>query len=106
MYGRAVISEGTDPHAILAPQQGVARDAKGEPTALVVGKDGKVAERVLTVSRAIGSDWLVTSGLKSGDRLIVEGTQKARPGMAVHAVAADLGTENAKPAPMKPKPGH
>ena len=107
MYVRAIISEGVDPHAILAPQQGVARNTKGEPTALVVGKDDKVEQRVLSVSRAVGSNWLVTSGLKSGDRLIVEGTQKVKPGAIVRPVPADLGNApaKAKPTPAKPKPG-
>jgi membrane fusion protein (multidrug efflux system) len=100
MYVRAVISEGIDPHAILAPQEGVARDIKGEPTALVVGKHNKVEQRTLTVSRTIGADWLVTSGLKPGDRLIVEGTQKAQPGMAVDAVPA-----SSKGKPNRTKPG-
>jgi membrane fusion protein (multidrug efflux system) len=83
MFVETKVAEGVDPHAILAPQQGVARNPKGQPTALVVGKDNKVEMRILTVGRAIGNDWLVHSGLKAGDRLIVEGLQKVKPGQVV-----------------------
>lgn len=95
MYVRAEISEGVDPKAILAPQQGVERNTKGEPTAWVVGKDDKAQLRTLTVSRTIGNKWLVISGLKDGDRLIVEGTQKVHPGVTVRPVPAE--TRQSKP---------
>jgi len=87
MYVRAVVQEGVDENAILAPQRGVTRNSAGNPTALVVGANGKVELRLLTVSRTIGDSWLVTEGLKAGDRLIVEGTQKAKVGSSVKAVA-------------------
>jgi membrane fusion protein (multidrug efflux system) len=87
MYVRAVIREGVNEHAILAPQRGVTRNSAGKPTALVVGANGRVESRLLTVSRTIGDSWLVDEGLKTGDRLIVEGTQKAKPGTAVKMVA-------------------
>ncbi|MDE2462974.1 MAG: efflux RND transporter periplasmic adaptor subunit, partial [Alphaproteobacteria bacterium] len=83
MFVETEVAEGVDPHAILAPQQGVAHNPKGQPTALVVGKDNKVEMRVLTVGRALGNNWLVRSGLKPGDRLIVEGLQKVQPGQVV-----------------------
>jgi len=86
MFVRAVVEDGIDEHAILAMQQGVSRDAKGNAVALVVDASGKVEQRVLTVDRAIGNKWLVTAGLASGDRIIVEGGQKIRPGMTVKAV--------------------
>ena len=88
MYVRATIGEGERPSAILAPQQGVSRDPKGGATARVVGADSKVALRNLTVDRAIGDKWLVLDGLKPGDRLIVEGTSKAKPGDLVRPVPA------------------
>ena len=108
MYVRAIVSEGVDPHAILAPQQGVARNPKGDPTALVVGKDDKVVQRSLAISRAVGNAWLVTSGLKPGDRLIVEGSQKAMPGTTVTPMPADLGGagQARKSSLAKPNPGH
>jgi membrane fusion protein, multidrug efflux system len=69
--------------AVLAPQQGVSHDQKGQPNALVVGPDNTVELRSLKTDRAIGDQWLVTSGLKPGDRLIVEGIQAAKPGVKV-----------------------
>lgn len=88
MYVRAVVEEGTSNRAILAPQQGVSRDVKGQPYAFVVNADEKVERRALEVDRAIGDRWLVTKGLGAGDRVIVEGLQKVRPGDAVSAVAS------------------
>ncbi|MEL0631336.1 efflux RND transporter periplasmic adaptor subunit [Pseudoalteromonas carrageenovora] len=83
MYARASIVEGVKANAILVPQRGVSRNNKGEPTAMVVGKDNKVESRVLKVDRTIGSNWLVSDGLSDGDKLIVEGLQKIRPGAQV-----------------------
>ena len=83
MFVRAIVSEGTNEQAILVPQKGVTRNVRGEPTALVVGEGNKVELRVLKTDRAIGDKWLVTDGLKSGDRLIVEGLQKIAPGAEV-----------------------
>jgi membrane fusion protein (multidrug efflux system) len=72
-----------DPHGILAPQQGVGHNEKGEPTALVVDKQNIARLRVLKTGRAIGGDWVVLEGLKPGDRMIVEGLQKVQPDMPV-----------------------
>jgi len=83
MYARASVVEGVKANAILVPQRGVSRNNKGEPTAMVVGKDNKVESRVLKVDRTIGSSWLVSDGLSDGDKLIVEGLQKIRPGAQV-----------------------
>jgi membrane fusion protein, multidrug efflux system len=88
MFIRAIIEEGVDEQAILVSQQAVSRDTKGNPNALVVDAEGKVQLRQLATDRAIGDKWLITSGLAKGDRLIVEGMQRVRPGMAVKAVAA------------------
>jgi membrane fusion protein (multidrug efflux system) len=84
MYVRAVLDQAIATEAILAPQQGVTHDATGNATALVVGAGDKVEPRKLVADRAIGDRWLVTSGLKAGDRLIVEGLNKIGPGMPVH----------------------
>jgi membrane fusion protein (multidrug efflux system) len=86
MFVQAVITEGINEQALLVPQQGVARNPKGDPVALVVGTEEKVEQRALTLDRAIGDKWLVTSGLKPGDRVIVEGVQKVRPGVRVNVV--------------------
>ncbi len=88
MFVRATIIEGVANNAILAPQQGVSRNEKGDPTADIVDAHGIARLRVLKTSRAIGDKWLVTDGLKPGDRLIVEGLQKVTPDAPVHAVPA------------------
>lgn len=94
MYVRAVIGDGERENALLVPQQGLTRDPKGQSTALVVDSDGKVTQRPVKVSRAIGDKWLVEDGLAVGDRVIVEGLQKIRPGAPVQATEA-----GAAPAP-------
>lgn len=86
MYVRAVVEEGVLSDAILVPQQAVARTPKGEPYALVVGKDGKAEQRMLTVDRALGDRWLVSKGLAAGEQVIVEGAQRVRAGADVKAV--------------------
>lgn len=86
MYVRAVVQEGIAEEAILAPQQGVTRDPRGNPVALIVDDAGKVQQRVLMIDRAIGNQWLVVSGLKAGERLIVEGMMNVRPGAAVKVI--------------------
>jgi len=83
MFVREEVQEGLSQGALLAPQQGVSHDQKGEPTALVVGADNTVELRVIKTDRAIGDQWLVTAGLKPGDRVIVEGIQFAKPGIKV-----------------------
>jgi membrane fusion protein (multidrug efflux system) len=101
MYVRALLEEGVRDNAILAPQRGVTRDARGQAVALVVDGEGKVAQRLVVTERAIGDQWLVSEGLAAGDRLIVEGLQKIRPGMPVTVVdagAAAQGGAAATPA--------
>jgi membrane fusion protein (multidrug efflux system) len=85
MFVREQLQEGIREAAILAPQQGVTHNERGEPTALVVDADGKVQSRILTTDSAIGDFWLVTQGLNNGDKLIVSGVQMVRPGMEVTA---------------------
>ncbi len=96
MFVRAVLGSGVRPNALLVPMQGIARDAKGDTSAMVVDGEGKVAVRPVTVSRTIGDKWLVEGGLKAGDKVIVEGLQKIGPGMPVQAT--EKGAEPAKPA--------
>jgi len=98
MYVRAIVQEGEMDRAILVPQQGVSRDPKGNPVALVVDGEGKVQQRMITVDRAIGDRWLVASGLAPGERIVVEGAQKVRPGATVKAVPfQEGGTSGAAP---------
>jgi membrane fusion protein, multidrug efflux system len=89
MFVRAVVKEGVNEQAILIPQQVVSRDPKGNPMALIVDATGKVQQRMLSVERAIGDRWLVSTGLAPGDRVIAEGMQKVRPGAEVKAVPFD-----------------
>jgi membrane fusion protein (multidrug efflux system) len=92
MYVRAVIDEGVQEQGVLVPQQGIAHDPKGNATALVVNAAGKVEQRTVDISRAVGDDWLVDQGLSSGDRLIISGLQKVQPGMLVQAVEDTSGS--------------
>lgn len=96
MYVRAQVGSGVRENGLLVPMQGVARDPKGDTTAMVVGKDNKVEVRPVKVSRAVGSKWLVEDGLQAGDKVIVEGLQKIQPGMPVQAT--EMGAAPAKPA--------
>ncbi|QYJ82495.1 efflux RND transporter periplasmic adaptor subunit [Shewanella rhizosphaerae] len=83
MYVRAVLNAGTDPKAILVPQKAVTRNTKGQAVAMVIGAESKVEPRVVTTAEVIDHQWRITSGLKAGDQLIVEGLQKIRPGAPV-----------------------
>lgn len=91
MFVHARLEEGANDQALLVPQQGVTRNQRGEPTALIVGSDDKVELRTLQIGPAIDDKWLVVDGLKSGDRVIVEGSQKVRPGVQVRAAAVGNG---------------
>lgn len=85
MFARAVLVEGSTSNAILAPQRAVSRDAKGGASVMVVGADGKLQPRPITTSRTVGQDWMVTSGLQPGDKVVVEGAQNLMPGTPVKA---------------------
>ncbi|TDW60380.1 membrane fusion protein (multidrug efflux system) [Novosphingobium sp. PhB55] len=91
MFVNVAAPQGVVQNGVLAPQQGISRDAKGNGTALVVDASGKVEQRKVVTGQAIGDKWLIVSGLKAGDRLIVEGTDKARAGARVKAVIVKLG---------------
>jgi membrane fusion protein (multidrug efflux system) len=86
MFVRAVVEEGENPQAILVPQRGVTRNPGGEAMVMVVGAGEKVEPRVIKVARTVGDNWLVSDGLKAGDRVILEGIQKAKPGTPVKVV--------------------
>jgi membrane fusion protein (multidrug efflux system) len=97
MFVRATIIEGIQQNAVLAPQQGISRNEKGDPTADIVDAKGIARLRILKTSRVIGDKWLVTDGLKPGDKLIVEGLQKVMPDAPVHAVPASFASSAALP---------
>ncbi|MFN7128044.1 MAG: efflux RND transporter periplasmic adaptor subunit [Brevundimonas sp.] len=99
MFARAVLVEGSTSNAILAPQRAVSRDAKGGASVMVVGADGKLQPRPITTSRTVGQDWMVTSGLQPGDRVVVEGAQNLMPGTPVKASPYQAGgAPSGKPA--------
>lgn len=101
MYVRAVVDRGVSNKAILAPQAAVSRDAKGHATAMVVDGNGKVQARALTAPQMVGDNWLVTSGLAAGDKLVVDGLQSIQPGATVKPVPAKAATAAASAAPAK-----
>lgn len=86
MYVRAVLEEGFKEQGLLVPQQAVSRDSTGKPMAYVVGKDNTLELRELTTDRAIGDQWLISSGLNVGDQLVVDGQQRASAGVKVKTV--------------------
>ena len=98
MFVRAVIKEGINEQAILIPQQGVSRDHKGNPFALVVDAESKAVFRSLTLDRTMGNKWLVSAGLAPGDRVIVEGLMMLRPGTTVKATPFKEPPDNHEPA--------
>ena len=95
MFVRAHVDEGVMDDAILAPQQGITRDAKGTATALIVDSSNKVEQREVETGETYGDKWLVVTGLKAGDKLIVEGTSKVSIGQQVKAVEATTNGGNA-----------
>ncbi|WP_034912827.1 MULTISPECIES: efflux RND transporter periplasmic adaptor subunit [Erwinia] len=102
MFVRARLEEGINPNALLVPQQAVTRTPTGQATAMVVGADNKVEARTLTADQAIGDKWLVTSGLKEGEKVITTGIMRAKPGAQVtpQEVSAD---EANKAKPEQPQ---
>jgi len=97
MYVRAIVGSGVRSNGVLVPQRGIVRDPKGNASAMVVDAQGKVEARTVQISNAIGNQWLVEAGLAAGDKVIVEGLQKVKPGVAVQV------TE--EPATPPPLPG-
>ncbi|HBI15924.1 MAG TPA: efflux transporter periplasmic adaptor subunit [Desulfobulbaceae bacterium] len=102
MFVRAVVPEGVNEQAILVPQRGVTRNPSGQAMVMLVGAEEKVEPRVIQVARTINDSWLVSDGLKPGDRVILEGLQKARPGTPVKTVPFGSKPE---PAPAGTPPG-
>lgn len=101
MYVRALVEEGIIEDAILVPHQAVTRNMRGEPSVFIADASDKVEIRRLSVDRSIGDKWLIKEGLKSGDRVIMEGVQKIRPGMQVKAVPFGAQTAPSAAQPVK-----
>jgi membrane fusion protein (multidrug efflux system) len=106
MFVRAVVQEGVNKQAILIPQQAVSCDPKGKPLTLIVDAESKVQLRMLSLDRTIGDQWLVSSGLESGERVIMEGMQKVKPGASVKVVPFEIngGKNNAESKSALPLP--
>ncbi|CAM3412227.1 efflux RND transporter periplasmic adaptor subunit [Bordetella sputigena] len=102
MFVRAKLVDGVATEGLLVPQRGVSRNQRGTPIAYVVDAQGKIQVRELTTDRAIGPNWLVTSGLKPGDKVVVEGVQTIRPGMDVTANEVSAQPTSTAPAPAAP----
>lgn len=105
MYVRAVLQEGVQDNALLVPQQAVTRNATGTASALVVDAENKVVRKPVKVDRAIGNRWQVLEGLQPGDRVIVEGSLRVKPGDTVRAVAAVAGGASAPAGAASGAPG-
>jgi membrane fusion protein (multidrug efflux system) len=95
MYVRARLSQATSRNAILVPQQGVSRDPRGNATVMLVGPGNKAIQKTVKASQTIGDKWLITSGLSAGDKVIVEGLGKVKPGGSVKPVP--IGRPSTKP---------
>jgi membrane fusion protein (multidrug efflux system) len=93
MFVRARIEEGARPNAFLVPQIAVSRDSQGGATVMLAGAGNKVEPRVIVTDGAVGDQWVVSTGIATGDRVIVKGLQWVRPGVEVKPVPA-----NAAPA--------
>jgi len=102
MFVRTIVEEGIDEKAILIPQRGVTRNSKGDAVVLVVGAGEKAEQRSIKVVRTVGDNWLVSEGMKAGDRVILEGLQRARPGTTVKAVP--FGAKPETPPAGAPQP--
>lgn len=102
MYVRASVELGVEDNIFLLPQRAVSRTVEGEATAFFVTDDGKAESRTVNAVRAYGNSWVVKGGLKDGDRLVVDGLQKIRSGMAVEPLAVELGEDGlVKPVSAK-----
>jgi len=104
MFVQEIVEEGVRQNGLLVPQRGVTHDAKGQAVASVVGDDGKVVQRKIVADRVIGNDWLVSEGLAQGDRVILDGLQKVKPGaeVSVTEAEAEIGDERPKGSASAP----
>ena len=95
MFVRAQLTQAMKSEALLVPQRGVTRNQRGDAVVLVVGDDNRVAERMVTTARVIGNDWLIDTGLRAGERVVLDGVQKVRPGAEVNPVEVGAEQSNA-----------
>ncbi|MET3826098.1 efflux RND transporter periplasmic adaptor subunit [Sphingomonas echinoides] len=97
MFVRASFAQAIDNNAFLVPQQSVARDAKGNATVFVVGPNNKAVQKTVTTSRTVGTNWVVTSGLEPGDKIITQGVGKVKANETVRPVPANAPQQIRKP---------
>ena len=102
MFVHEQIEEGVDESALLVPQQGVTHDFRGNPTVMVLTANNQAESRVVKTSRAMGDQWLVSDGIAAGDRIIVQGQQSIKPGIALDAKPITL--EELRQPASTPKP--
>jgi membrane fusion protein (multidrug efflux system) len=88
MFVQATFDQAVEPNAFLVPQQALQRDFGGQASVFLVGPGNKAVRRSVTATRTSGANWVVTAGLKSGDKVITQGLATLKPGMAVKAVPA------------------
>lgn len=102
MYVHAQLDEGIDPNALLVPQEAVSRNTHGDPQVWVVQPDNTVALRQIKLGMAIGTNWVVSDGLKAGERVVVSGTQKINPGDKVSVMDSTPQTDNTTGSAAQP----
>jgi membrane fusion protein, multidrug efflux system len=99
MSVRVQVQEGVRDQSLLVPQHSVIRDTTGQTTVLVVGSDNRVEVRSVTIERVVGDQWLIGAGLQAGERIVVAGFQRVRPGITVTPVPSRANTPKAAPKP-------
>ncbi|MCL5520476.1 efflux RND transporter periplasmic adaptor subunit [Citrobacter cronae] len=92
MYVTALLDEGNQQNVLMVPQQGITHNAQGKATALILDQENVVQLREINAVKAVGNQWLVTTGLHPGDRVIVSGLQRIRPGIKARILAAKPNT--------------
>jgi membrane fusion protein (multidrug efflux system) len=97
MYVRARLAQGRTDEAIMVPHAAVSRDPRGNAVVMVVGAEDRIEARTVKAERSLGDRWVVTEGLAAGDRIVVEGLQKIRPGAQVQVQEAGAAAPAAAP---------
>lgn len=95
MYVTALLDEGSQQNVLMVPQQGITHNEQGKATALILDPENVVQLREINAVKAVGNQWLVTAGLRPGDRVIVSGLQRIRPGIKARVLHSKLNTPDA-----------
>jgi len=103
LFVQARFDQAINTRAFLVPQPAIARDPQGRATLYVVGANNKAEQRQVTAERTQGQNWVVTSGLRQGDRVIVQGLAKVTPGQALKPVPANTAQRVQPPSPEQMK---